>query len=88
MRLRWSAQARRQLAEIHHYIAQDKPDAAHATVEGILEAAERLRSYPAIGRAGRVAGTRELIHSPFVIVYALHNDWIDIRSVLHGRQRP
>jgi len=87
MNLRWSEQACRQLAEIYRYIALDKPEAARSVIEKIINAAERLLLHPAMGRPGRVTGTSELIHPPFVIVYAQDGDVLDIRSVLHGRQR-
>ena len=63
---------------------KDNPDAAARTIEQILESAERLLEYPKLGKAGRVRGTRELVQRPFVIVYRVLEDVINIEAVLHG----
>ena len=59
MRLRYSAQARRQIRAIGNYIAQDSPSAAKRVVARIREAARLLTKFPRIGRIGRATGTRE-----------------------------
>ena len=75
----------------HHarYIAKDKPDAARRAVERVQAAVGQLPQYPKMGRSGRVPGTRELIigGAPWVIVYRVRADAIEIIRVLHGAQR-
>ena len=87
MKLRWSETAAQDLLSIYEYIAQDKPAAAAGTVEKIIQAAEQLERSPRLGHAGRYKGTRELVHPPFVIVYRVVEDVIDIQAVLHASRR-
>ncbi len=49
-------------------------------------AIERLRLLPAIGRPGRVPGTRELVvpRTPFIVPYRLIGNHIDILAVMHA----
>ena len=63
MRLRFSDEARAQIAKIHAYIAERNPRAATAVVERIYAATELLREFPHIGHEGREPGTREWVVS-------------------------
>jgi len=85
--LRWSETAALDLEVIYDYVALDKPAAAPATVEKIIQTAERLEQYPSLGHAGRRNDTRELVHPPFVIVYRVMQDVIDIQAVFHGNRK-
>jgi toxin ParE1/3/4 len=73
MRLRYSAEARAHVAEIHRYIQDRSPVAATQVVTRIRLAAERLREFPPMGRAGRVPGTHEWVVRglPYIIVYEI-----------------
>ena len=50
---------------------------------------ERLREFPALGRPGRVEGTRELIiaGTPYIVPYRVRGDTVEIITVLHSAQR-
>lgn len=89
MPIRLTALAERDLREIHEYIARESPAAARRVVDHLLRDAERLASFPRIGRPGRVGGTRELVAStwPYVVVYRLRGAQIDILRVLHTARR-
>lgn len=39
-----------------------------------------------MGRPGERKGTRELISAPYVVVYRLHKDAVEILHVWHGAQ--
>jgi addiction module RelE/StbE family toxin len=82
--LRWSREARQDLDDIDAYIAADKPDAARKVIAGIRGAVEQLKKHPHMGRAGRLSGTRELIDAPFVIVYVVAGNTVQIVTVFHG----
>ncbi|MGO4872486.1 MAG: type II toxin-antitoxin system RelE/ParE family toxin [Roseiarcus sp.] len=69
MSVRWTRPALGDLEEIGDFIARDDSAAAAKTVATILDHAEALATHPHLGRAGRIAGTRELVapHTPFVV---------------------
>jgi toxin ParE1/3/4 len=89
MRLVWTDLAIRDLASARAYIAQDNPPAADRQVERVLAAVANLLQFPAIGRPGRRAGTRELVISrtPYIVAYRLRGDAIELLRVMHSRQR-
>jgi addiction module RelE/StbE family toxin len=88
-RLEYSRRYFRRLEDIRERIAADNPAAAARLVERIRAAVERLVASPAIGRPGRVAGTRELIISgtPYVVPYRINGEIVQIITVLHSAQR-
>jgi len=47
-----------------------------------------LAAHPYLGRPGRVAGTWELVvtSTPFIAVYRVINDRIEILAVFHGNR--
>lgn len=67
------------------YIALDDPVAAENVYRGIVEAAERLSEFSALGRPGRHPETRELSVSglPYLIVYAVSVEAVTILAVFH-----
>ena len=79
----------RRLEDIYERIAADNPDAAARVIEQIRVAVERLQEFPAIGRPGRVAGTRELIvaGTPYIVPYRILGDAVQIITVHHSAQR-
>jgi len=86
LRLRWTRPADRDLDEIAAYIGQDSPAAAARVVlELIDQAVTLLPTNPAIGRPGRVLGTRELVvgHLPYILAYRVRDDAVEILRVLH-----
>ncbi len=85
----WTEAALHDLAALRAYIARDNPAAADRQVNIIVEAAFGLAQFPQSGRAGRRAGTRELIvgRTPYLVPYRVRGETIDILRVLHGRQR-
>lgn len=90
MRLRWTRRAERDLDEIAAYIGQDSPAAAARVVLELIDRVESLLpGQPAIGRPGRVLGTRELIIGglPYVIPYRVRDGDLQILRVLHASRR-
>ena len=89
MRLRWTRSASHDIDGIGTFIAKDNPAAADRLLDLIRTSAQRLLDYPTIGRAGRVAGTRELVivGTPYLVVYRIGEDSIDIVAVLHGARK-
>ena len=88
MKLTWSAFALSDRDAIFTYIEADNPSAAILVDERIVAAARRLTDFPASGRVGRIAGTRELAinGTPYVVAYAATEASVRILRVLHGAQ--
>jgi toxin ParE1/3/4 len=87
MTVRWTQTALRDLESLHAYVSQDSEAAAARTVEKILAGLDAVERFPAMGRKGRVAGTRELVVSPFIVTYRLKKDAIDVLAIIHGARR-
>lgn len=88
MAVKWLKVALENMAMIADYIAQDKPDRAASFVQEIREKTLVLAEFPSVGRAGRVAGTRELIaHKNFLVIYRVKGTNIEIIRVRHVAQK-
>lgn len=90
MRVKWLRQALRNLDQEAEFIADNNPQAAAALVETVLASVERLADHPALGRAGRVPGTRELvIHGfPYLVPYRVKHDAVEVLRVFHTSRQP
>jgi addiction module RelE/StbE family toxin len=87
MNVRWTPTASRDLQSIHAYIAKENPDAAPAAIARIVDATDALGRHAYMGRKGRVAGTRELVVPPYVVVYKLKRGGIEINAIIHSARR-
>jgi addiction module RelE/StbE family toxin len=88
--LRWTRRAERDLDEIASYIGQDSPAAAARVVLELIDHVEaNLPGHPAIGRPGRVLGTRELVIGglPYIVPYRVRENDIEVLRVLHTSRR-
>ena len=91
MKIRWLDEALQDLQCIHHLIVQNQPNGASDMIEDILSTVELLSTHPALGRVGRVMGTRELVITrlPYLVPYRVKANTIEILRVLHSaRQWP
>ena len=89
MKVRWTRRALGHLSEIRDYIATDSPAAAAKMIAAIFEAAGRLRRFPESGRPAGVRGGRqyrEMIESPYRVLYEKQGDTVFILAVIHGRR--
>jgi toxin ParE1/3/4 len=89
VQLKWREEALANLDAEAEYISQDSPAAAVRTVAAILDAIGNLKRFPALGRPGRVSGTRELVVSgtPYVVPYRVRGDTIELLLVFHASRR-
>ncbi|WP_298961274.1 type II toxin-antitoxin system RelE/ParE family toxin [uncultured Methylobacterium sp.] len=86
--LEWRPTALADLVAIIAYIADDNPDAAQRLKDDIEARTSRLAEHPKLYRAGRVAGTREMVvRSNYVVVYAEDARAVSILRVLHAAQQ-
>jgi toxin ParE1/3/4 len=78
------------LEGIFHWIAKDNPNAAIEVLRRIRRRVGRLAvsGLAHIGRPGLIAGTRELVEAPYIIVYEVHDDRdeIVVLAIFHGAQ--
>ena len=87
MRVLWTDPAIDDLQAIRDYIARDSELYADDFIVGILSATERLESFPELGRVTPEAGAsiiREIIFGNYRIIYRVHQDMIQILTVIHG----
>jgi addiction module RelE/StbE family toxin len=88
LNLVWRKTAIDDLTAIVFYISQANPIAGKQIAEKLSAAADSLLLFPKRGRAGRVAGTRELsIVRPYVPVYDIDNKGdINVLRIWHAAQ--
>lgn len=89
MIIQWLSAARRDFDAIFEFIEADNPVAAAAQGDQIQEQVGKLAQNQKLGRRGRVKGTRELViaRTPYIAVYRLVGDRIQILRILHGAQQ-
>ncbi len=89
VRVKWLRAALANLDAEAEYIAQDSPAAAARVVTRIQRAVENLRRFPALGRPGRVMGTREQVvpETPYIVPYRVRNKVVEVLRIFHGSRR-
>lgn len=89
MKVEWLPDAERSLATQMRWVAERDPWAAIDMGDAVHAAVGRLPDHPAMGRPGRVPGTRELVvvGTPYVVVYCLEAAAVVILRILHTAQR-
>jgi toxin ParE1/3/4 len=82
----WTSTALKNLDQLHEYIMQDNPSAAAKMARLIRHGVEQLESFPAMGRIGQVASTRELVISgtPYIVQYTVRTDSVVILGIIHA----
>jgi addiction module RelE/StbE family toxin len=69
-----------------NYIQQDNPDVARKVAQMVIDRIEQLATSPGTGRPGEVKGTRELVVSPYVVVYRYTDEIVEILYIWHRAQ--
>jgi toxin ParE1/3/4 len=85
----WLQAALDDLRGIHDYIACDNPAAARRVVKVVRDDVKILHDHPAIGRPGRIDGTRELVivRYPNIVSYRETPRATEILAVVHSSRR-
>jgi toxin ParE1/3/4 len=88
MRIRWTGPAADDLENIKNYLDRRFPHLSEPTLRAIYKRADGLKTAPNIGRPGQRSGTRELPLTPlpYVIVYAVKAEAVQILHIYHGSQ--
>ncbi len=88
MQVKWTKRASQNLENILAHISADNSSAAKKFLLDTLQQISNLKEYPALGRAGLVPSTRELvIHENYVVYYRIKKEQIEILRVLHARRK-
>jgi len=83
----WQAAALADIKRILVYITNENPAAARRIARELVIAGDSLEILPQRGRAGLVAGTRELVAArPYVVVYDIERETVRILRVWHSAQ--
>ena len=86
MRIRWTTEASDQLIGIVQHIQQENPNAASNVAQAVIDAIDRLETFPYLGRPGEFKGTRELVSAPYVVVYRVTSEVVEILHSWHWAQ--
>jgi toxin ParE1/3/4 len=90
VKVAWTTTAIGHLQGIHDYIAQDSPRYALAVIDRIIRRADQCEAFPESG--GRVPeyaadDVREVLESPYRIIYRILHDRVEVLAVVHGARR-
>jgi len=90
LQIKWLRKAEQNLEAAYNYLNEENPKAAQKFIQEVYESTNLLRAAPAMGRNGRVAGTRELIlaHFPYLLPYRVRGEQIQILRVFNTNQKP
>lgn len=86
MEVRWTAPAAQDLENIASYIQRENPTAARRVARALYDTAMSLETLPDRGRHGRIDGTRELVRAPYIIVYRVKAEAVEILRIYHSAQ--
>jgi toxin ParE1/3/4 len=88
MKVIWSPRAIRHLTALRKHIEKDSEQNAALVAERIVRAVDVLATQPAMGRPGRVVGTRELVvsDSGFLIPYRVRGERLEVIAIFRGSQ--
>ena len=87
MKVHWTNNAIEHLVNIYEYIALNSPAYGKKTVDKITRRSQQIGNHPLSGRKVpeyEAEDIRELIETPYRIVYRIKPDQIDVLAVIHG----
>jgi len=84
VKIRWLRRAEEDLEALFVHVSRDGIAIAENEVKRVTDAVTNLAKYPALGRPGRVPGTRELVVKPYIIAYRVKAETTQILRVLHS----
>lgn len=90
MKIRWTKIALADLIKIFEYISNEDMHETARKIVGIINSnVDQLSKFPESGKKGRVENTRELVVSgtPFIIVYRIKNEALEILTILHHSKK-
>lgn len=92
MKVHWTESAIQDLIAVYDYIFQDSPHYAQKMVDRLTRRSQQIADFPLSGRRVpeyRRDDLREVIESPYRVIYRVRPEQVDIVAVIHGaRQLP
>lgn len=90
MQVEWLRKALQNLDDEAAYLAQHNLAAARDFVAAVFDDIAQLALHPAMGREGRVPGTREwpMPGHPYLIPYRVRDGKLQILRIFHTRRLP
>ncbi|HHQ6566194.1 type II toxin-antitoxin system RelE/ParE family toxin [Serratia fonticola] len=90
MKIKWLRKAATNFDDEYEWLYQEDPQVATKFAKEVVRSVNLLVTQPALGRPGRVMGTREIVMQtfPYLIPYRIKNKEIHILRVFHTRRRP
>lgn len=83
--VRWTEQAADDLVALRNFIGRDSPAYAREVVERLYSSVDQLRDFPESGRVvPERPDLRELVRTPYRIVYRRTSDVVEILTVFHA----
>ena len=89
MRVVWGDGARQDFSNAIAFIKEQSPAGAKRVGERILDAVSLLEHFPEIAPASRHRGLRQLVvrRTPYLVIYRVHEHQVEIRAIVHAKQR-
>jgi addiction module RelE/StbE family toxin len=89
VKIRIAPAASAHLTDAFEYLDAINSKAAAAQMKRIFDGIDQLKRFPQSAPVGRVQGTRELVipRTPFLVVYSVDTDIINIVAILHASLR-
>ena len=87
MKLFWTEPAIQDLRDLRDYIAADSEFHAADFIGSIITRAERLTSFPMIGRAvpeAQAENIREILYRSYRIIYRITGERVEVLAIIHG----
>jgi addiction module RelE/StbE family toxin len=90
VKIRWTPEAEQDRRDVWDYLASENPNAAAMMDQLFGLAAQRLSTFPHLGHAGTIPGTREIFpHESYRLVYESDGDTVWLLALVHtARQWP
>ncbi|MFH1951546.1 MAG: type II toxin-antitoxin system RelE/ParE family toxin [Pseudomonadota bacterium] len=90
MRVHWTENAIKHLADIYAYISENSQIYAARMVDRLTKNSEQIAVFPRSGRMVpefRAEDIREVIERPYRIIYRTKPEQIDVLAVIHGARQ-
>ena len=89
LEIRWTELAHKDLASALTFLHAESPRAADGLAKVLESSLEQLREFPAMGRAGRLAGTREILLPgwPYLVPYRVMHGSVEVLRVYHSSRK-